>query len=137
MINKRNRYLYLILTILTMVLGILSRKTSNLPTFISAYSGDTLWALMVFFMVAFIFNKNSTAFVAGVALIFSYGIEISQIYHSPWINTIRSTTLGGLVLGFGFLWSDILCYTVGIGIGVIVDVIYIKVKKGNIKARYI
>jgi len=120
-----------------MVLGILSRKTSNLPTFISAYSGDTLWALMVFFMVAFIFNKNSTAFVAGVALIFSYGIEISQIYHSPWINTIRSTTLGGLVLGFGFLWSDILCYTVGIGIGVIVDVIYIKVKKGNIKARYI
>ena len=49
-----------------------------------------------------------------LALVFSYLIEISQLYHAPWIDAIRSTALGGLVLGFGFLWSDILCYTVGV-----------------------
>ncbi|MDO4536447.1 MAG: DUF2809 domain-containing protein, partial [Clostridium perfringens] len=54
----------------------------------------------------------------------------SQIYHAPWIDSIRNTTLGGLVLGFGFLWSDILCYTIGIAIGVALDVIIsIRLKK--------
>ena len=41
------------------------------------------------------------------------------LYHAPWIDNLRQTTLGGLVLGFGFLWSDIFCYTIGIIIGVI------------------
>ena len=55
----------------------------------------------------------------GIGL--SYLIEISQLYHAPWIDAIRATALGGLVLGFGFLWSDILCYTVGVLLGIIVD----------------
>ena len=55
------------------------------------------------------------------ALVFSYLIEISQLYHALWIDAIRATTLGGLVLGFVFLWSDILCYTVGVLLGIIVD----------------
>lgn len=127
MINKRNKHLYLILTMITIILGILSRKLPNLPDFISTYSGDTLWALMVFFMVALIFNKKSTVFIGVAAMIFSYGIEISQLYHTPWIDAIRGTTLGGLVLGFGFLWSDIICYTVGVAIGIIIDKLFIKI----------
>ena len=42
-----------------------------------------------------------------------YAIEGSQLCHAPWIDTIRHTRLGALVLGYGFLWSDIICYTVG------------------------
>jgi hypothetical protein len=38
-----------------------------------------------------------------------------------WIDGIRSTTLDGLVLGFGFLWSDLVCYLVGIAAGVLAD----------------
>ena len=63
--------------------------------------------------------KKSASF--GVALSFSYLIEVSQLYHAPWIDSIRATTLGGLVLGFGFLWSDIACYTVGVTLGFWVD----------------
>jgi hypothetical protein len=44
-------------------------------------------------------------------------VEISQLYHAPWIDSIRQTALGGLVLGFGFLWTDLVCYSVGIFIG--------------------
>jgi hypothetical protein len=43
-------------------------------------------------------------------------VEISQLYHAPWIDSIRQTTPGGLVLGFGFLWTDLVCYSVGIAI---------------------
>ncbi|GAA0076483.1 DUF2809 domain-containing protein [Clostridium sp. CTA-5] len=120
-IIKRNMYIYLILTLLVMVLGLLSRKLNHIPMFLSEYSGDTLWSLMIFLLISFIFNKKSTKFIANCSIVFSYSIELSQLYHASWIDAIRSTTLGGLVLGFGFLWSDILCYTVGILIGVILD----------------
>ena len=118
---RRNRILYLILTIITIILGLLSRKVQGLPQIISSYSGDTLWALMIFFLFSFLFNKKSTIFILVISIIFSYGIEISQLYHAPWIDSIRATTLGGLILGFGFLWSDLICYTVGIVIGAIID----------------
>ena len=118
---RRNRILYLILTIITIILGLLSRKVQGLPQIISSYSGDALWALMVFFLFSFLFNKKSTIFILVISIIFSYGIEISQLYHAPWIDSIRATTLGGLILGFGFLWSELICYTVGIVIGAIID----------------
>ena len=118
---RRNRILYLILTIITIILGLLSRKVQGLPQIISSYSGDALWALMVFFLFSFLFNKKSTIFILVISIIFSYGIEISQLYHAPWIDSIRATTLGGLIWGFGFLWSDLICYTVGIVIGAIID----------------
>lgn len=118
---RRNRILYLILTIITIILGLLSRKVQGLAQIISSYSGDALWALMVFFLFSFLFNKKSTIFILVISIIFSYGIEISQLYHAPWIDSIRATTLGGLILGFGFLWSDLICYTVGIVIGAIID----------------
>ena len=118
---RRNRILYLILTIITIILGLLSRKVQGLPQIISSYSGDALWALMVFFLFSFLFNKKSTIFILVISIIFSYGIEISQLYHAPWIDSIRATTLGGLILGFGFLWRDLICYTVGIVIGAIID----------------
>lgn len=118
---RRSRILYFILTIMTIILGLLSRKVSGLPEIISAYSGDVLWALMVFLLFAFIFNKKPIIFILIISIIFSYGIELSQLYHAPWIDSIRATTLGGLILGFGFLWSDLVCYTVGIVFGVIID----------------
>ena len=127
---KRNRLLYLILTIIVMVLGLLSRKISGLPKIIELYSGDILWALMVFLLFAFLFNKKSTIFIISWAIIFSYSIEISQLYHAPWIDAIRNTTLGGLILGFGFLWSDLVCYTIGIIVGAIIDIM---INKTNIK----
>ena len=118
---KRSRLLYLILTIIVMILGLLSRKISGLPKIIELYSGDILWALMVFLIIAFIFNKKSTIFTISWAIIFSYSVEISQLYHAPWIDSIRNTTLGGLILGFGFLWSDLICYTIGIIIRIIIE----------------
>lgn len=127
---KRNKLLYLLLTIIVMILGLLSRKINDLPKIIELYSGDILWALMVFLLFAFLFNKKSTIFIISWAIIFSYSIEISQLYHAPWIDSIRNTTLGGLILGFGFLWSDLVCYTIGIIIGIIIDII---INKTNIK----
>ncbi|MGE7871026.1 DUF2809 domain-containing protein [Bacillus paramycoides] len=122
MINKRNRILYAIFTIIVIVLGLSSRKFAYaLPDILNAYLGDALWALMIFTGFGFLFPKIETKKLAIISLIFCYGIEISQLYHAEWIDSIRATTLGRLVLGYGFLWSDLVAYTIGIGVGMLCE----------------
>src|ERR1017187_5265800 len=67
-------------------------------------------------------SRASTRTIACLAMSFSVAIEISQLYHAPWIDSIRQTTLGGLILGSGFLWSDLACYALGVGLGVMIDI---------------
>ncbi|MDX8376640.1 MAG: DUF2809 domain-containing protein [Mariprofundales bacterium] len=57
-------------------------------------------------------------YIAITAIVFAFTIEFSQLYHAPWIDQIRSTMIGGLILGFGFKISDLVCYTIGITLGV-------------------
>ena len=109
---KRSRLKYFILIIVTILLGLASRRIGGIP----AVTGDVLWAMMVFLMFHFFFIDKSLKFVALISLCFCYLIEISQLYHEPWIDRIRNTSLGALVLGHGFLWSDVLAYTLGVGI---------------------
>ena len=124
--KKRNRAVYAILIILVIIAGLMSRHfAGHLPAWNRLYLGDVLWALMVFLMVGFLFSRKPSRWVAVVALIFSFCIEFSQIYHAPWIDSIRATTLGGLVLGYGFLWSDLVCYTIGIVFGFLLEKIYL------------
>jgi hypothetical protein len=107
-----------------MGLGLASRRLMLLPHWVHLYMGDVLWALMVFWGLGFIWNKKSTAFVATISLLFSISIEFSQLYHAPWIDAVRSTTIGGLILGFGFLFSDLVCYSIGIMLGVLLEKLF-------------
>ncbi|AIK39202.1 MULTISPECIES: DUF2809 domain-containing protein [Bacillus] len=125
---KRNRLLYAILTIIVVILGLASRKFAYaLPNLLNAYLGDALWALMIFIGFGFLFHKMKIKKIAFLSLLFCYGIEISQLYHADWIDNIRATTLGGLVLGYGFLWSDLLAYTIGVGTGMLCELMFRKV----------
>ena len=118
---QRNRVVYAALVAGVVGCGLASRSryADFLPEFVATYSGDTLWALMVFLLVGFVFPRRSTIFVAVLAIGFSVTIEVSQLYQADWINGIRETRLGGLVLGFGFLWADLVCYTTGVATGVL------------------
>ncbi|HDR7647540.1 MULTISPECIES: ribosomal maturation YjgA family protein [Bacillus] len=118
--TKRNRLLYAVFTIVVIILGLSSRKFAfALPDLLNGYLGDALWALMIFTGFGFLFPKIEMKKLAFISLIFCYGIEISQLYHAEWIDSIRATTLGGLVLGYGFLWSDLVAYTIGVGVGML------------------
>ena len=51
-----------------------------------------------------------TAFLClGISVL----VEVSQLYQADWINGIRRTLVGALVLGNSFVWSDLLCYMSG------------------------
>lgn len=133
MIYERKRARYYIYIVAVIILGLSSRYFSNvLPKWLSLYAGDVLWGLMIFFITGFIFKEKSSINIAAFAAIFSISIEISQLYHRPWIDRIRKTAIGGLVLGYGFLWSDIVCYIVGIAIGVVLEILLNRLKNKSI-----
>ena len=116
--RKRNRYfIYIVLTI---IVGLFSR-TSYIPDFILPYLGDTLYTLMFFFIFGFLFPKMSSFKVALLSILTCYVIELSQLCQAPWLNEIRSYRLGGLILGYGFLWSDLVSYAIGGVLGFLIE----------------
>jgi hypothetical protein len=122
MTPPRSRVAYAIALMLVIAAGLASRRFGHaLPAVVGTYGGDTLWATMVFVGLGFLCTRWSTGRVAFAALAFSYLDEISQLYHAPWIDAIRATTLGALVLGYGFLWSDVVCYTAGVALAAAVE----------------
>jgi len=114
----RTRLNYLFAAAIVVIAGLASRRyREHLPTFLAEYAGDTLWALLLFLLVSTLMAGRTTMSQAGISLVLAFAVEVSQLYHAPWIDGIRSTTSGGLVLGFVFLWSDLVCYLVGIATG--------------------
>lgn len=106
----------------TIALGLASRQfPAALPALIATYSGDALWAATVFWLVAFLRPRARTATVAAAALLVSALVELSQLYHAPWLDDLRATDSVALVLGQGFLWTDLLCYAAGVALATVAD----------------
>lgn len=110
----RQRWHIVPVWLLLPVLGLGSRSGwEPLPSFVATYAGDTLWTMMVYASVILLWPRLSIARALGLALGFSFLIELSQLYRAPWIDAVRANRLAALVLGHGFLASDLACYTVG------------------------
>ena len=119
---RRSRWRCFIAALATVAAGLASRSESlGLVGVVGDYPGDALWALLVYVLLALLLPGWRSRNVAIVAACFALTIELSQLYQVRWINEIRRTALGGLVLGHGFLWSDLVCYAVGIALGILVD----------------
>ncbi|SEN36439.1 DUF2809 domain-containing protein [Paenibacillus sp. OV219] len=104
------------------MLGLAVRRYPEaLPGWIAEHAGDALWASMIYFGFRFCFHKQSLRAAAIVSLCFCFADEFSQLYQADWINQVRETTLGALLLGHGFLIVDLFRYTVGIGVAYSVD----------------
>ena len=123
--RNRNRLLYGCWMGSVIATGLLWRSSLfSLPAPLSKYGGDALWSLMVFFGIGLLFPRLSTMATAASALIFSFMVETSQLYHAPWIDVIRSTRLGALVLGSVFNWPDFPAYTLGVLIGAALELLF-------------
>ena len=109
---RRRRILYLTATAAVTVIGLLSRRVAWLP----AETGDALWAVMVFCLLRMVMPRCRLSLVALTALGISYLVEFSQLIRWPWLTTLRTTTLGHLLLGQGFLWIDLVAYTIGVAV---------------------
>jgi hypothetical protein len=120
--RKRSQLTNLLLFFAVIALGLPTRLwPQTLPPFLVNYGGDALWALAIFLLLGLLFPQARTRRLVLVAFAITWGIEFSELYQADWINAIRATRLGGLILGYTFLPSDLLCYSVGIAAGALLE----------------
>ncbi|MDF2791749.1 MAG: hypothetical protein K0S80_4851 [Neobacillus sp.] len=130
--HNQLRITYFIAVVITIVLGLASRKFSLLLfSTLAENAGDVLWAMMVYSGFRFLLTKKSIVTAMFLSFLFSFGIEFSQLYQEDWINQIRGTLLGALILGKGFLIVDLIRYTTGIVIASSFDWLTIIKKQKN------
>ena len=107
---KRNIIISLIGIAVLIPLGLCSRQFNSIPN----ETGDALWAMMVFCIWRIILHKKKLTTIAIVSLISSYLVEFSQLINWSFLVEFRKTFIGHIMLGQGFLWIDLLAYTIGI-----------------------
>ena len=108
----RNRMWVAVALVLTIALGLLSRRFP-LPGILAEYTGDALYTCAGFAGLAFLFAAARTRSLAIAAFSLSAAVECSQLLSWPWLDDLRSTLFGRLLLGSGFKWADWIAYMCG------------------------
>ena len=116
------RAVFAVIIVFLCVTALYVRRSWGSDSFFARYYPDTAWTMAVYCGFGLLFNKGCKLNFPA-ALIFSYAIEISQLFSPPFLVAARKTLIGGLIFGYGFLWSDIVCYTVGAVICLTVEII--------------
>jgi glycopeptide antibiotics resistance protein len=113
----RHKFWYALAIFAVIIIGLGSRRYLQL----GKYPGDALWTIVVFLLLGFALPRVSTLKVTALALLISSAVEFGQLYRAPWLVAIRSTTLGHLLLGSDFNWGDLVAYTIGALIALVVE----------------
>lgn len=125
--SMRQRAALLALAALVFAVGIPNRLVpGRMPYVMVQYGGDALWAIFITLMMAVLFPRVESLRLAIFCVLAEWLVEASQLYQAPWLESIRHfrvgfVPLGGLILGYGFLWSDIGAYTIGTAAGFLAE----------------
>lgn len=123
MLLKR-RLIYLICFMLIIPIGLATRKYGQyMPALVSTYGGDVLYATCWFFFLRIFIAKTPVWKVALFACFICYVIEVLELVQTPWMKKLQHTPPLGLILGYGFNWSDLLCYTIGCTVGLLLGLL--------------
>lgn len=108
--------------LLTLAAGLVFRFAPlGLPRFAVKYGGSTMWALMIYWVIAAAAASWSRSQVVLVAGTIATAVEFLKLDHSPGLDAFRLTLPGVLLLGRYFAWPDIVAYWLAIGCGAVVD----------------
>jgi len=121
------RVKYFVLTCVIVLAGLLSRHYSFIPLWV----GDVVWATMIYFILRFFYLGAGILKIALISIVLCYAIEFSQLYKAPWIDGMRHAFLGRMILGETFFWGDLVSYTFGILVGVVIELTIFKPYKLN------
>ncbi|TFF37123.1 ribosomal maturation YjgA family protein [Mucilaginibacter psychrotolerans] len=105
--------------------------------FIRPYGGDFLVVILIYCAFKAFIKSDLWLTVIGV-LVFSYVVETTQYYHL--INRLgwENSSLARNILGTTFRWADMLAYTLGMLLVVVIEIWLSRVKafRGEAKNGY-
>ncbi len=95
--------------------------------FVRPYIGDLLVVILIYCFLRSFFRLSVMA-AAIPALLFSYLIETLQYFDIVHILGLQNSTIARIVIGTSFAWGDILAYTAGIAIVILLETVLKKLK---------
>lgn len=121
------RAIYAALGAFTVPAGLLIRFAHlGLPPFVVKYGGSTLWAVMLYWTLAFILPTKTPTLLASIVGIIATLVELQRLYSAPWLNAFRASLAGILLLGRFFSLWDILAYWLAILAAALLDRLLIR-----------
>lgn len=84
------------------------------------YIGDLLVVILIYCFVKALLNAPVFATALGV-LLFAYAVETLQYFHVVDLLGLGHSKLARVVIGSSFEWMDIVAYTLGIGLVLILE----------------
>jgi len=109
-------------TVLVIGIGLTTRLPGiDWGPLVGKYLGSLLWGAMVYCLVGLMRPRWRVSGVALVAACIAVSVELSQLWHAPWLDRFRQTRLGVLLLGRFFAWADIAAYLAGIALATAAD----------------
>lgn len=110
----RARLGYVAAAVATIAVGLVVHLTPALPLVVRDPAGDALWAMMVAWWVGALLPAKPALARAAMALAIAWAVELTQLYHAPWIDSLRSWPVVHLVIGSDFDTRDLLAYAAGV-----------------------
>ena len=79
--------------------------------------GGVPYEIFFVLLAAYIWPAASPGRIAIAVCLATCGLEFLQLWQPPWLQAIRATLPGRLVLGNTFSWTDFPYYFIGSGLG--------------------
>lgn len=111
--------IYFFLALLLFLTEVFIAKNIH-DTIVRPYVGDGLVVILIYCFLKSFLQLPSRKTAVGV-LIFSYVIEIGQYFHLVNLLGLQDSAFARVVIGTSFEWIDLIAYTIGIIIIMIVD----------------
>lgn len=89
---------------------------------IRPFIGDFLVVILIYCFVLSFFKVAAMPAALGV-LLFAYAIEVSQYYHLVYALGWGGSKFARVVMGTSFSWMDMLMYTAGIILMVVIEML--------------
>ena len=118
----RQRVAYFALALVTVPIGLAIRFVPlGLPWFVMKYGGSTLWAVMIYWVLALLWPRGAPRSLALAAGSVATLVEFLRLYHSASLDAFRISLPGVILLGRFFSVWDIVAYWMAIVAAALVD----------------
>jgi hypothetical protein len=108
------RLRYFILAIVTIGAGLIVHFDGRVLSFrVRDILGDALWAMMMVWWMGLALPRVRLSARGVAAFAICAAVELSQRYHTPFLDAARLTIPGQLILGSGYDPRDFLAYAAG------------------------
>ena len=120
--ERRRRIRYAALAVATIIIGLVVHRVDlGLNRIVRDMLGDALWAMMMFYWLGLLLPRTRLWTRTASTLAICFGVEASQLYHSPQLDALRATLPGHLLLGSGFDAGDLLSYSFGVAAAALIE----------------